>query len=65
MNVNATDAGRDVEAFRRVSDGLAAERLERVIVQAKHWPSRGINSSEIADLVHAKLPLWKESRSAG
>lgn len=59
MNVNAADAGRDVEAFRRVSDGLAAERLERVIVQAKHWPSRGINSSEIVDLVHAKLPLWE------
>ncbi|MGM1061367.1 restriction endonuclease [Saccharothrix sp. Mg75] len=59
MNVNAADAGRDIEAFRRVSDGLAAERLERVIVQAKHWPGRGINSSDIADLVHAKLPLWE------
>lgn len=59
MHVNASDAGRDIEAYLRVTDGLIAERLERVIVQAKHWPSRGINASDIADLVAAKLPLWE------
>lgn len=59
MNVNAADAGRDIQAYRRVSDGLTASRDERVIVQAKHWPNRGIRSAEIAELVHAKLPLWE------
>ena len=59
MNVNAADAGRDIEAYRRVGDGLVSERLERVILQAKHWPKRGVGASEIADLVHAKLPLWE------
>jgi restriction endonuclease len=59
MNVNAADAGRDIEAYQRVGDGLVSERLERVIVQAKHWPKRGIGSSAIADLVHAKLPFWE------
>jgi hypothetical protein len=59
MHVNAADAGRDIEAYRRVSDGLAAERHERVIVQAKHWLTRGVNATDISDLVHAKLPLWE------
>jgi hypothetical protein len=27
-------------------------------VQAKHWPTRGVSGSDIADLVNAKLPLW-------
>jgi hypothetical protein len=57
MNVNASDAGRDIQAYRRVEDGLPSERHERTIVQAKHWPKRGVGPSEIADLVHAKLPL--------
>lgn len=59
MNVNAADAGRDIEAYRRVGDGLISERHERVIVQAKHWPARGVNASDISDLVHTKLPLWE------
>ncbi|MFI5959784.1 restriction endonuclease [Cryptosporangium sp. NPDC051539] len=59
MKINAPDGGRDIEAYLRVSDGLADERLERYIVQAKHWPARGIGPTEIADLVHAKLPLWE------
>ena len=59
MNVNAPDSGQDIEAYRRVDDGVTSERDERVIVQAKHWPNRGVNDSEIADLVHAKLPQWE------
>jgi Restriction endonuclease len=59
MNVNAADAGRDLEAYRRVGDGLTSERYERVIVQAKHWPAHGVSASDIADLVHTKLPLWE------
>lgn len=59
MNVNAPDCGRDIEAFLQVSDGLGAETLERLIVQAKHWPERGVSASEIADLVHTKMPLWE------
>lgn len=59
MNVNAADAGRDIEAYRIVTDGLTSERHERVFVQAKHWPSRGVGASEIADLVTAKLPMWE------
>jgi hypothetical protein len=59
MNVNAADAGRDIEAYRRVGDGLISERQERVFVQAKHWPKRGVGGSEIAGLVNAKLPLWE------
>lgn len=59
MSVNAPDAGLDVEAYRIVGDGLTEPRRERVLVQAKHWPKRGVNASEIADLVHAKIPLWE------
>lgn len=59
MNVNAADAGRDIEAYQVVRDGLLSEAHLRVIVQAKHWPARGISPSEIAELVNAKLPLWE------
>lgn len=59
MNVNAADAGRDIEAYRRVSDGLISERHERVLVQAKHWPTHGVSASDVSDLVHTKLPLWE------
>ena len=55
MNVNAADAGRDIEAYRRVGDGLISERHERVIVQAKHWPARGVSASEISDLVYGEV----------
>lgn len=59
MNVNAADAGRDIQAYRQVDDGFGSVRQERVIVQAKHWPKRGVSATEIADLVYAKLPLWE------
>ncbi|MGV9817955.1 restriction endonuclease [Nocardia xishanensis] len=59
MHVNAADAGRDIEAYRRVGDGLTTERHERVIVQAKHRPTHGITASDISELVCAKLPLWE------
>ncbi|MBB5165316.1 hypothetical protein HNP02_005295 [Mycobacterium sp. AZCC_0083] len=38
MNLKAAHAGRDIEAYHRVGDGLTSEGHERVIVQAKHWP---------------------------
>lgn len=59
MDVNAADAGRDIQAYRRVDDGLIGERWQRVVVQAKHWPKRGIGASTIAELIYAKLPLWE------
>jgi hypothetical protein len=58
-NVNAPDCGRDIEAFLQLSDGLGTETLERLIVQAKHRLGRGTDASEIADLVHTKMPLWE------
>lgn len=59
MKLNAADSGRDIQAYRRIGDGMLSERDERMIIQAKHWSKRGINASEIADLVYAKLPLWE------
>jgi hypothetical protein len=59
MAINSTDAGRDLEAYRAVSDGLLATARERTIVQAKHWSSKNVGATEIADLVHAKLPIWE------
>ncbi|MFE6864501.1 restriction endonuclease [Nocardia sp. NPDC057668] len=59
MRLNAADSGRDIQAYRRIEDAILPEQYERTIVQAKHWTKRGVNASEIADLVHAKLPLWE------
>ncbi|HEV7649138.1 MAG TPA: restriction endonuclease [Actinophytocola sp.] len=59
MHVNAADQGRDIQAYRRVSDGLLSEREERIIVQAKHRPKVGIGPSDVADLVRGKIPLWE------
>ncbi|MEU6587498.1 hypothetical protein [Nocardia sp. NPDC046763] len=41
-NVHGSDGGRDIQAYLKISDGLGSESLERVIVQAKHWPRRVI-----------------------
>ncbi|WP_338596930.1 restriction endonuclease [Saccharopolyspora sp. SCSIO 74807] len=59
MSVNAPDSGLDVEAYRVIRDELTEPRRERVIVQGRHRPKRGVNASDIADLVHAKIPLWE------
>jgi hypothetical protein len=59
MHVNASDSGRDIEAWLVIATELSGERRERVIVQAKHGPTKGIGYNQIADLVYAKLPNWE------
>ncbi|MFE2955081.1 restriction endonuclease [Nocardia tengchongensis] len=59
MHLNAPDSGRDIEAYCLVSDGLTETRHERAIVQVRHRPTRSVSGTDIAELVHAKLPLWE------
>lgn len=60
MATRAPDGGRDIEAYRVVDGtGLLERRDERVFIQAKHWSKRGVNASEVSDLVHTKIPLWE------
>lgn len=58
MKTNAADHGRDLSAYRSLSDASGLARRERVIVQAKHWLSRSVDPASILDAL-ARLPVWE------
>ena len=58
VHTNATDKGRDISANRMVDDGSGGMRIERVIVQAKHWRTKPVNTAAVADTV-AQMKLWQ------
>lgn len=51
QKTNAADRGRDLSCERVLETGAGGVRTERVIVQAKHWRTRSIKHSEIAEVV--------------
>lgn len=57
MATRAPDRGRDLALERVLHDGTGATRRERVIVQAKHWLTKSVNVSAVADTV-ANMTLW-------
>jgi hypothetical protein len=58
MKTNAPDGGRDLSAERVISDDGGTTRIERVMVQAKHWTSRSVGPVEINDAV-ARVTRWE------
>jgi len=58
MRTNASDRGRDLSVDRVIHDGAGGVRVERVIVQAKHWLSRSVNLAELNTNV-ANVALWE------
>lgn len=56
-NTNAPDRGRDLSVERRVTDGTEAVRVERVLIQAKHWQSRSVALSDVQTVL-GEASLW-------
>jgi hypothetical protein len=54
----APDRGRDLSLERILRDSTGGVRTERVIVQAKHWLSRSVGPTAVADNV-AQVKLWE------
>lgn len=54
----APDRGRDLSLDRVLKDGTGGVRIERVIVQAKHWLSRSVGPGEVAATL-AGVKLWE------
>ena len=58
MHTRAADRGRDISVTKTVDDPLSGSRVLRVIVQCKHWQSKGIGMSEVTTLVN-QMSLWE------
>lgn len=61
MKTNAPDRGRDLSAERVSSDSLSGTKTQRVIIQAKHWLSMSVGSSDISGAL-AQVMLWEPPR---
>ena len=61
MQTSAPDAGRDVSAFRVLTDPLSGTRRERVIAQCKALTNRSISAPDIATLKE-QVRLWEPPR---
>jgi hypothetical protein len=57
MQTRAPDRGRDLSMERVLQDGSGGVRMERVIVQAKHWLSRSVNAAAVSETATAGK-LW-------
>ncbi len=61
MHINAPDRGRDISAERVSSDSLSGTRNQRVLIQAKHWRSKSIGTSDVTSVL-AQAALWEPPR---
>lgn len=58
MQTRAPDRGRDLSFERVIRDGTGSVRIERVIVQAKHWLSKSVTDTHIADTL-TRIAHWE------
>lgn len=61
MRTNAPDRGRDLSVSRVHEDALSGIVRLRTIIQCKHWQSKSISISEIAQLKE-QMKLWEPPR---
>lgn len=57
MKTRAPDRGRDLSLERILRTPTGESRMERVLVQAKHWLSKSVRDSDVSALV-VKAELW-------
>ena len=57
----APDRGRDISATRILRDALGGTIRHRVIVQCKHWHTKSVGTSEVANLKE-QMKLWGTPR---
>lgn len=58
MQTNAPDKGRDLSVDRHIFDPAGPVKIDRTIVQAKHWLSKSIRPTDVQDAL-ATLSLWE------
>jgi hypothetical protein len=58
MRTNAPDRGRDLSVDRVVRDSLSGVTRQRVIIQCKHWLSKSVAPSDVANALTA-VTLWE------
>jgi len=58
MKTNAPDRGRDLSVLRVHNDSLAGVFRHRTIIQCKHWLSKSISVSDVAELKE-QMKLWE------
>ncbi|AFY46024.1 Restriction endonuclease [Nostoc sp. PCC 7524] len=61
MHPNAPDRGRDLSCYRVNQDRLGGVSRKRMIIQCKHWLSKGVNLSDIST-VKDQIKLWEPPR---
>ncbi|MEV0262759.1 restriction endonuclease [Streptomyces sp. NPDC050617] len=57
-HTNAPDRGRDLSMDRVVREPTGDSRIERVIIQAKHWRTKSVNVSALAEAI-AAVEAWE------
>jgi hypothetical protein len=58
MRTTAPDRGRDLSVDRVVTDSLSGVTRKRVIIQCKHWLSKSVAPSDVANALTA-VQLWE------
>ena len=58
MKTNAPDRGRDLSVLRVHNDPLSGVFRYRTIIQCKHWLSKSVSVSDIAEL-REQMKLWE------
>lgn len=58
MRTNASDRGRDLSFQRQMVDDTGTVRVERIVVQAKHWLSKSVSVVELTTLL-GQMSLWE------
>lgn len=61
MTTHAPDRSRDVQAYRIHRDGLGKTKRLRVIFQCKHWQSKSVGGSDLAQCIEM-VKLWDHPR---
>ena len=61
QRTHAPDRGRDLSAYRVVSDSLADVRRYRTIIQCKHWLSKSVGP-DIIGRARDQMALWQPPR---
>lgn len=61
MRTNAADRGRDLSVTRVVNDPLGGVIRSRVIIQCRHWASKSVAASDVAELKE-QMAQWEPPR---
>jgi len=61
MRTNAPDRGRDLSVTRIYTDPLGGTIRQRVIIQCKHWLSKSVSVTDVAELKE-QMKLWEPPR---